>query len=145
MRTVHDQIDIDASPEQVWQAFTDFRSFPSWNPFIRKMKGRLVPGRRLRITLLLGRRTIRFRPRVTVVKPAREIRWLARQPIPRLFDVERVFQFEPRGRSGTRFVQFETGRGLMAPVIMPLMRRQIAHGYAALNEALKARVEGDRT
>jgi hypothetical protein len=144
VRTVHDQIDIDAPPERVWEAFTDFRSFPSWNPFIRKMKGRLVPGRRLRVTLRLGRRKIRFRPQVTVVKPGREIRWLARQPIPRLFDVERAFQFQPRGSSGTRFVQFETGRGLMAPIIMPLMRRRIAHGYAALNQALKARVEGNR-
>jgi hypothetical protein len=139
---VHDQIDIDASPERVWQVFTDFRSFPSWNPFIRKMKGKLVPGQRLRITLRLGRRRLRFRPRVTVVKPAREIRWLARQPVPRLFDVERAFKFEPRGASGTRFVQFEVGRGLMAPIIMPLMHRRIAKGYAALNQALKARAEG---
>jgi hypothetical protein len=142
MRMVHDQIDIDASPERVWQVFTDFRSFPSWNPFIRKMKGELVPGRKLHITLRLGRRKLRFRPRVTVVKPAREIRWLARQPIHRLFDVERAFEFEPRGTSGTRFVQSEVGRGLMAPIIMPLMRRRIAKGYAALNQALKTRAEG---
>jgi hypothetical protein len=139
---VHDRIDIDASPERVWQVFTDFRSFPTWNPFIRKMKGQLVPGRKLHITLRLGRHLMRFRPRVTVVKPAREIRWLARQPIHRLFDVERAFEFEPHGKSGTRFVQFEIGRGLMAPIIMPLMRRNIAKGYAALNLALKARAEG---
>jgi hypothetical protein len=106
------------------------------------MKGELVPGRKLRISLRLGRRMLRFRPRVTVVKPAREIRWLARQRIPRLFDVERGFEFEPQGESGTRFVQFEVGRGLMAPFIMPLMRRRIAKGYAALNLALKARAEG---
>ncbi|MDQ6616802.1 MAG: SRPBCC domain-containing protein [Actinomycetota bacterium] len=142
MRMVHDHIDIDASPERVWQVFTDFRSFPSWNPFIRKMKGELLPGRRLRITLRLGRRMLRFRPRVTVVRPARELRWLARQRIPRLFDVERGFEFEPRGPSRTRFVQFEIGRGLMAPIVMPIMRRRIAKGYAALNKALKARAEG---
>jgi hypothetical protein len=142
---VHDQIDIEASPERVWQVFTDFGSFPSWNPFIRKMKGELVPGRKLHITLRLGKRLMRFRPRVTVVKPAREIRWLARQPIHRLFDVERGFEFEPRGKSGTRFVQFEVGRGLMAPIVMPMMRRRIAKGYSALNHALKARAEGTGT
>jgi hypothetical protein len=142
VRKVHDSIDIDATPERVWQVFTDFRSFPSWNPFIRRMKGQLIPGRKLRITLRLGRRKLRFRPRVTVVKPAREIRWLARQRIPRLFDVERSFEFEPRGDGGTRFVQAEVGRGLMAPIVMPLMHRRIAKGYAALNQALKARAEG---
>lgn len=141
-RSVHDQIDIDASPERVWEVFTDFRSFPSWNPFIRKMKGDLVPGRKIRVTLRLGRRLMRFKPEVTVVKPAREIRWLARQPIHRLFDVERAFEFEPKGPSGTRFVQSEVGRGLMAPIVMPIMHRRIARGYAALNLALKARAEG---
>jgi hypothetical protein len=141
MRMVYDQIDIGAPPERVWKVFTDFRSFPSWNPFIRKMKGELVPGRKLRITLRLGRHKMRFRPQVTLVKPAREIRWLARQPIHRLFDVERAFEFEPNGKSGTRFVQFEIGRGLMAPIIMPIMHRRIAKGYAALNQALKARAE----
>ncbi len=142
MRTVRDQIDIDVPPERVWQVFTDVASFPSWNPFIRELMGELVPGRRLRVTLRLGRRLIRFRPWVTVVRPAREIRWLARQPIPRLFDVERAFEFEPQGFSGSRFVQFEIGRGLMAPVIMIFMHRRIAEGYAALNQALKARAEG---
>ncbi len=145
MRMVYDQIDIDAPPERVWQVFTDFRSFPSWNPFIRKMKGDLVPGGRLRIVLRLGRRMLRFYPRVTIVRPAREIRWLARQPIPRLFDVERAFEFEPRGKSGTRFVQFEVGRGLLAPIIMPMMSRRIAKGYSALNRALKARAESSGT
>jgi hypothetical protein len=141
MRTVHDQIDIDATPERVWREFTDFRSFPSWNPFIRKMSGRLVPGRRLRITLRLGRALVKLHPWVTVVKPARELRWLAREPVPRLFDVERVFEFQPRGAAGTRFVQQETGRGLLAPILMPLLHHSIAHGYTALNKALKARAE----
>jgi len=144
MRMVYDQIDIKATPERVWKVFTDFSSFPSWNPFIRQMKGELVPGRKLQITLRLGRSMLRFRPRVTVVKPTREIRWLARQRIHRLFDVERAFEFEPEGASGTRFVQFEVGRGLLAPIIMPIMHRRIAKGYAALNQALKARAEGLR-
>ena len=140
MRSVHDQIDIDAPPERVWREFTDFRSFPSWNPFIRKMSGKLKPGRRLRVKLRLGRWLVTLRPRVTVVKPGRELRWLAREPVPHLFDVERVFMFEPRG-GGTRFVQSETGRGLLAPILMPILHRPIAKGYAALNQALKVRAE----
>jgi hypothetical protein len=138
---VYDQIDIAATPERVWKVFTDFTSFPSWNPFIRRMTGELVPGRKLHITLRLGRSLLRFKPRVSVVKPSREIRWVARQAIPRLFDVERAFEFEAEGPSATRFVQFEVGRGLLAPIIMPLMRRRIAKGYGALNRALKARAE----
>lgn len=141
MRRVHDQIDIDASPERVWGVFTDFASFPSWNPFIRQLEGELVQGRRIRVVLRLGRRLMRFRPEVTMVRPAREIRWLARQPVRGIFDVERAFEFEPLGSSGTRFGQWEVARGLMAPVLMAITGPKVAQGYAALNQALKTRVE----
>lgn len=141
MRRIHAQIDIDAPPGRVWEVFTEFPTFGSWNPFIRNLEGDLAPGGKLQITLQLGRRLMRFHPEVTVVRPGREIRWLARQPIRGIFDVERVFEFEPVGSSGTRFGQWEVGRGLMAPLIMAIMRPAIARGYAALNEALKTRVE----
>ena len=139
-RMIRDEIDIAAPPERVWKEFTDFRSFPSWNPFIRKAKGKLVPGRRIRVKLRLGRKLVKVHPRLTVVDPGRELRWMARQIVPRLFDVERAFRFEGDGKH-TRFVQYEIGRGLLAPVLMPILRRRIARGYAALNLALKARAE----
>jgi hypothetical protein len=142
MRSVHDQIDIDAPPERVWEVFTDFQSFPSWNPFIRQLTGELATGSRLHVTLKLGPGTMRFRPRVTVVSSPREIRWLDQQRIPHLFDVERSFEFEPLGTSGTHFAQSEVGSGLMAPIIMPIMHYWLKQGYAALNLALKARAEG---
>lgn len=142
MRSVHDQIDIDAPPERVWEVFTDFVSFPSWNPFIRKLTGELVPGQKLQVTLRLGPGTMRLRPRVTVVSPAREIRWLDQQRIPHLFDVDRAFEFEPNGTSGTHFAQSEVGSGLLAPIIMTILHRWLKQGYAALNLALKAQAEG---
>lgn len=141
MRRIHDQIEIDAPVERVWEVFTDFPSFPSWNPFIARLEGRLDPGSRLRVTLRLGRRLMHFRPEVTVVRHGREIRWLVRQAIPGIFDVERAFELEALRPSGTRFAQWEEARGLLAPVVMVVVRRKLAHGYAALNEALKARAE----
>ncbi|MBO0747332.1 MAG: SRPBCC domain-containing protein [Acidimicrobiaceae bacterium] len=138
---VIDQIEIGAPPERVWEVFTDFPAFPTWNPFITALEGKLEPGRRLRVTLRLGSRLVRLRPEVTVVRPAREIRWLVRQPIRGIFDVERVFEFEPLASSGTRFAQWEVGRGLLAPVIMAIVGPMIARGYAALNRSLRMRVE----
>ena len=142
MRQPHSEVAIDASPERVWAVLTDFPSFPAWNPFIRSARGRLLPGERLTITLLLGRRLVTFRPHLTVVDQPRELRWIARQLMPGLFDVDRRFLIEPVGTSGCRFVQSETGSGLLAPVLMRLMRRGILRGYRAFNAALKSRVEG---
>ncbi|MGH3914841.1 MAG: FAD-binding protein [Pseudonocardiaceae bacterium] len=139
------EVEIDASPERVWAVLTDFPSFPRWNPFIRSAHGRLRPGEQLTIKLRLGRRLMTFRPRVTVVDEPRELRWLARQWVPGLFDVDRRFLIESVGATGSRFVQSESGSGVLAPVLMPLMRRGILRGYHALNAALKSRVEDGGT
>jgi hypothetical protein len=142
MRSVHGEIDIAAPPERVWEVFTDFQSFPSWNPFISKLTGELMPGQKLEVVLRMGWYKMRFRPTVTVVKRPQEIRWLARQFLPGLLDIERSFEFQPKGDSGTHFAQSEVGSGLTAPIVMPIMHRQLEKGYAALNGALKARAEG---
>ncbi|MCW6009692.1 SRPBCC domain-containing protein [Micromonospora sp. CPCC 205371] len=141
MKEVRTEIEIGASPKKVWAVFTDFRSYPSWNPFIRKAEGTLAPGERIAITLRLGRRMVNLRPTLTVVDEPREVRWLARQFLPRLFDVERRFVLEPLGQSRCRFIQSETGSGVFAPLLMPLLRRQILDGYRRLDMALKERVE----
>lgn len=141
MRRLRSEVEIDASPEEVWKTFADFRSFPTWNPFIRQAKGKLVPGKRLKIKLQLGRRVVKFRPKVTFVNEPLELRWRARQWIPGLFDVDRRFKIEPVGDSRSRFVQSESGSGLLSPFLMPLMRRRILRGYEAFNGAIKARVE----
>jgi hypothetical protein len=141
MKELRTEIEIGATPEKVWAVFTDFRAYPVWNPFIRRAEGTLAPGARIAITLRLGRRLVDLRPTLTVVDEPRELRWLARQFLPRLFDVERRFTLEPLGRSRCRFTQSETGSGVLAPLLMPLLRRRILDGYRRLDMALKERVE----
>jgi hypothetical protein len=141
MKELRTEIEIQATPEKVWAIFTDFGSYPSWNPFIRKFEGTLAPGERIAITLRLGRRMVNLRPTLTVMIAPRRLHWLARQFLPHLFDVERRFVLEPLGQSHCRFVQSETGSGVLAPLLMPLLKRQILDGYRRLNLALKERVE----
>lgn len=141
MKELRTEIEIRATPEKVWAIFTDFGSYPSWNPFIRKFEGTPAPGERVAIALRLGRRMVNLRPTVTVMIAPRRLHWLARQVLPHLFDVERRFVLEPLGPSGCRFIQSETGSGVLAPLLMPLLRRQILDGYRRLGVALKERVE----
>lgn len=141
MNELRSQVDIGASPERVWQLLTDFDSFPAWNPFIRRAEGELLPGRRLRLLLLLGGRHVSLCPRLTVVDAPRELRWLARAPVPGLFDVERCFVIEPTGPRRCRLHQSEVATGLLSPVLLPLLRRSILAGYRALERALVDRVE----
>jgi hypothetical protein len=141
-RIIKTETIIHAPAEQVWAEMTDFASFPSWNPFVREAHGRLEPGERLKIRLQLDHGLkMTFRPRVTVVRPNRELRWLATLGRPGVFDVDRAFQIEPHD-GGVRFVMSEECTGWLTPVMFAAnLEAQLYRGYDAFNEALRKRVE----
>src|SRR2546429_500544 len=89
MRDISTTIAISASPQAVWDVIADLPGYAEWNPFIREASGELVPG-----TVLTLRRFPRdgrpavFRPRVTTVRPGRELRLLDRLLLPCLLEAE---------------------------------------------------------
>ena len=140
-RLIKTETAINAPAERVWAAMTDFDSFPSWNPFVREASGRLEPGEQLKIRLQLDRMKMTFKPRVTVVEPGRELRWLATLGRPGVFDVDRAFQIEPRD-GGVLFVMSEECTGWLTPVMFATnLEAQLYRGYDAFNQALRKRVE----
>jgi len=132
---------IEAPAERVWAEMTDFGSFPDWNPFVREAHGRLEPGEQLKIRLQLDRMKMTFKPRVTVVEPNRELRWLATLGRPGVFDVDRAFLIEPHN-GGVKFVMSEECTGWLTPVMFATnLEAQLYRGYDAFNQALRKRVE----
>ena len=82
-----------------------------------------------------------FKPRVTVVEPNRELRWLATLGRPGVFDVDRAFLIEPHD-GGVRFVMSEECTGWLTPVMFATnLEAQLYRGYDAFNQALRRRVE----
>ncbi len=75
-------VDIKASPEKVWSVFTDFESYPSWNPFILKLTGAVAVGNQ--ITAVLG--GMIFKPEVLVYEKDKELKWLGNLFFKGLFD-----------------------------------------------------------
>ena len=143
MKRLRHETRINASPERVWQALTDFAAYPEWNPFIRKAEGQVREGARLEVRIQpSGARGMTFRPRLLRVTPGRELRWLGRLWLPGLFDGEHVFRVEPQEQGGVNFVQEETFRGVLAPLLAKSLDRDTLRGFREMNEALKARAEG---
>ena len=137
------EIVIQAPAERVWAEMTDFASFPDWNPFVREASGRLAVGEQLKIKLALDRGfKMTFKPRVTVVEPNRELRWLATLGRPGVFDVDRAFLIEPNDDGSVRFVMSEECTGWLTPVMFAVnLEAQLYRGYDAFNQALIKRVE----
>jgi len=142
LKELRSEIEIDAPVERVWQTLTDFSSFPTWNPFIRRIEGELRLGSRLEVFIQpTGTKGMRFRPTVRRLEPGREVRWLGRLGIPGLFDGEHIFEIEPAGAGRTRFVQREVFRGLLVPLLTRSLDRDTKRGFEEMNRALKGRAE----
>ena len=141
MLDLRTEIEIDAPAERVWAVLIDFEKFPDWNPFIRSIHGDAQVGSRLDVLLgASGTRTMRFRPTVKAVVPNRELRWLGRLVLPRLFDGEHIFQIETLGANRVRFVQRERFRGLFVPLLARSLNRDARRGFEEMNRALQKRV-----
>jgi hypothetical protein len=142
-RQLHAEVEVQASPDRVWEVLTDFAAYHEWNPFIVEAAGQAVVGSRLELHMRPAgrRRTTAFRPEVLEADPGRRLRWLGRLLLPGLFDGEHRFTIEPIGPGRVRLAQHEEFRGLLAPLILALIAKPTLASFQQMNQALKARVE----
>ena len=97
---------------------TDLDSYASWNPMIRSASGALVEGSRLDLRFEPeGRKARRFRPRLLVISPARELRWLGNPGVPVFFESEHYFLITPTGDGACRLEHNMLFYGLAASLM----------------------------
>jgi hypothetical protein len=141
MRELRTQIEVEATPERVWEILTDFAAYPEWNPFVQRIEGEAAPGSKLEVRIEPpGGRAMTFKPTVLEVAPGQELRWLGRVLAPGLFDGEHSLRIEPIDDSRVRFVQAERFTGVLVPVLGKSLEKT-QRGFTAMNEALKRRAE----
>jgi len=142
MHQIITQIAIAAPPVAGWKILTDFDAYPDWNPFIRRITGRMVKDSRL--TLLLAPpsgRSLTLRPRIAGVVENRELCWRGRALVPGLFDGEHYFQIDAVPPGGSRIIHGERFSGLLVYALKGYLDRAIRAGFIEMNQALKSRVE----
>lgn len=142
MKEILTSIEIDATPERVWEVLTDFEAYEEWNPFARVVGKPNVGARpRVRLTQPNGR-SVSFRPEVLVADPNREFRWRGRLFVSGLFDGEHRFVLEPLDDGErTRLTHAETFSGVLSGPLLRVDRGNTEAGFEAMNEALKRRAE----
>jgi hypothetical protein len=141
MRVLEKTIDIQGTPDKVWEVLTDFAEYDEWNPFITSIAGAAEPGARLAVALTPpGGRTIVMKPTVRAADRSRRFAWLGRLGVPWVFDGAHEFLMEPGADGSTVFTQRETFRGALVPFVRGVLRKTEA-GFEMMNVALKQRVE----
>ena len=141
MKPVSSSIVISAPQERVWAILTDFAAYPEWNPFMQSISGPLKVGERLSVRIQPpGGKSMSFRPKILIVKPNQELRWMGRLILPGLFDGEHYFQLTP-AKDRTLLKQGENFSGLIVQLMGSSTFEQTGRGFAGMNEALKKRAE----
>lgn len=132
------EVEIDAAPGEVWAVLADPAGYRDWNPFLISMEGELAAGATLTNTMKpAGGSEMTFRPTLLKVAPEKELRWLGRLLLPRIFDGEHYFLLEEHN-GGTRLVHGESFRGVL---LWFMDVERFRADFEAMNAALKARVE----
>ena len=142
MHELRTQIDIAASPAQVWEILTDFPAHAAWNPFVRSIRGIAKKDEKLQVSVQpAGGKEMSFKPTVLVADSGKELRWIGRLMVRGLFDGEHYFQLQPNASGGTTFIQGEKFSGLLVPLVKSSLDGATRAGFVAMNAALKARAE----
>jgi hypothetical protein len=141
-KLVYSEIIINATPDKVWEVFTDFAAYPGWNPFVKSFKGQPQQGGNIEVLLQLpGSKPMTFKPTVLQYEKNKELRWIGKLFIPYLFDGEHTFTLTDNGDGTTTFQQYENFRGILIPFMKQMLDVNTLNGFRLMNEALKARVE----
>lgn len=136
------QIDINAPVEDVWQVFTDFESFGSWNPLLTSVE--LENGDELAENANLRLRVagIPGKLKATVLEhnPPYSLRWLDHVPL-NLMTPRFSVVMEPLDEERTRFTVIETFEGPLVSLLGGRLDRQMPPLYVAMGSALAHEVK----
>jgi hypothetical protein len=139
MHTASASVQIDAPPAVVWAVLTDLAGYSDWNPLFKEASGEVDTGRWivLRSVNPLNGRLMTVKPKITVVQPEQELRWVS--SLPGIIRGEHSFILTAVDE-GTQLVQSETYRGLLSRLSGRNLARTEA-SFAELNQALKQQAE----
>ncbi len=141
-KQLESEIEINVPAERVWKVLTDFHAHPSWNPFIKELRGNPEVGEKLRVFIRPpGGKGMVFKPIVLKAEENRELRWLGKLFISGLFDGEHYFRIEPIDENRVRFIHGEIFSGLLVRLFAKSLDTGTLAGFREMNEALKKRAE----
>lgn len=140
MKAFRTEVLIDASQERVWSVLTGFDKYPSWNPFIRQVRGHPCLWETLRLTVKLSKfPLVRFDADIDSMVFCRRIGWHA------VFlkgFMEAHHWFELYENSGeTLLVHSEEFTGVVSGPVLAILSRAFINGYGQMNLALKTESE----
>ena len=137
MKRIETAIDVAAPPELVWEALTDFVSYPRWNPPVREIDGEARLGAQLRLLVVApdgnATRLVRLPARIVELEPGRALAWVG--GLAPIFRGRHGFRLSPTAR-GTRLEHSEAMSGVFPLLYGPAYLARLTALYEAMNRGL---------
>jgi hypothetical protein len=141
MKENRNEIEIQSTPERVWEVLTDFDKYPEWNPLLCRAEGKLIVGEKVNLTAKSASNEMNLLCTVTKVEINRQFSWKFHVVLPFLFQGEHIFKIEPIDERKVRFIDREVFHGLLVPLQAKNLETNAKPAMIAMGEALKDRVE----
>jgi len=141
MKELRTEIEIQTTPDKVWQVLTNLDQYPEWNPFIHHAIGKAQVGEKVDITFRSGSKEMALQCTVIKAEPNKELCWKYHVILPLLFSGEHSFIIEPVESNKVRFIDREIFNGLLVSSQAKDIDTNSRQGFEAMDKALKARVE----
>jgi len=135
------ELEIQASSEEVWAVLTDMGKHADWNPLIVQAEGRIEVGHLVKVRAKTASRAMKFDCRVVKVEPTREFQWHWFVALPFLLKGEHMFRIVPVDENSVRFIDREILKGILVPFMRKEFETSSKDAMAAMGMALKNRVE----
>lgn len=141
MKELRTEIEIQATPEKVWQILTALDKYPEWNPFIHHAVGTARVGEKVDITFPSGKKDMTLHCTVIRVETNKELCWRYHVGHPALFRGEHSFTLIHLGDDRVRFIDKEIFNGLLIFTQAKDIDMKTRQGFETMDKALKARAE----
>ena len=141
MKENRNEIEIQSTPERVWEVLTDLDKYPEWNPLLCRAEGKLAVGEKVNLTARSASNDMNLLCTVAAVEPKRQFSWKFHVVLPFLFRGEHIFKIEPIDEHKVRFIDREVFHGLLVPLQAKNLETNGKPAMIVMGKALKERVE----
>jgi hypothetical protein len=141
MKENRNEIEIQATPEKVWEVLTDLGKYSEWNPLLYRAEGKVAVGEKVELSARGASNDMNLLCSVTQVELNRQFSWKFHVGLPFLFRGEHIFAIKPINEHRVRFIDREIFHGLLVPLQAKNLETNAKAGMIAMGDALKKRVE----